>query len=216
MNRLKEYTGAFFNYDSIISIEVIEGFVSEFSCGKAAGFDLLTAEHLKFCQPVVLCSLKLLFSLMVSVGYVPDAFGCGITVPLPKSSSGGVPSSVNEYRGITLLPVVSKLFECTLLKCMTPYLNSSSSQFGFKKGHSCSHAVFSVRKIVDMFSLLGSTVNICSVDISKAFDNLSHIKLFHKLLDRNFSVKLILVLIAWYAKMEICVKWGAHFLTPSV
>jgi len=65
MARLKSYTGALCNYDSIISVDVIEKYVNDFRCGKAAGFDHLTAEHLKFCHPLVICILKLLFSLMV-------------------------------------------------------------------------------------------------------------------------------------------------------
>jgi len=74
---------------------------------------------------------------MYATNYVPNAFGCGITVPLPKSSSKGHSSKVADYRGITILPIISKLFEFTLQKCLSPFLNSSIVQFGFKMGQSC-------------------------------------------------------------------------------
>jgi len=45
LNRLASYQGASFSYDSIISIDVIERFIRDFGSRKAAGFDLLTAEH---------------------------------------------------------------------------------------------------------------------------------------------------------------------------
>jgi len=45
LNRLASYEGDSFNYDSITSIDVIEKFILNFSCGKAAGFDHLTADH---------------------------------------------------------------------------------------------------------------------------------------------------------------------------
>jgi len=45
MARLKSSTGALCYYDSIISVDVIEKYVNDFRCGKAAGFDHLTAEH---------------------------------------------------------------------------------------------------------------------------------------------------------------------------
>jgi len=109
---------------------------------------------------------------------MPNSFGCGITIPLPKPSTKGTLNKVDDYRCITILPIISKLFEFTLQKCITLYLGSSISQFGFKKGHSCAHALFSARKIIEAFSLNGSTVNVCSLDISEAFDNVNHIKLF--------------------------------------
>jgi len=75
-------------------------------------------------------------------------------------------------------------------------------------GHSCAQAVFSARKIVENFTKHGSTVNLCSRDISKAFDVVNHKKLYNKLLDKNVPLKLINILICWYSKMETCVRWG--------
>jgi len=53
---------------------------------------------------------------MLSVNYVPNAFGCGSTAPLLKSSSKGHSSKVADYRGITILPIILKLFEFTIQK----------------------------------------------------------------------------------------------------
>jgi len=145
---------------------------------------------------------------VISLQYVPSASGRGITVHLPKASCKGSPKNVDDYRGITILPTISKLVERTIEKCLLPYLYTSTSQFGFKKGHSCAQAVFSARKIIDLFSHHGSTVNICSLDISKAFDRVNHVKLFNKLADHNVPVKLIYILMYWFAIMETCVRWG--------
>jgi len=40
---------------------------------------------------------------------------------------------------------------------------------------------------------------------------MSIIKLFNKLMDRHVPVNFIHVLISWYSKMEVCVKWGDAF-----
>jgi len=77
--------------------------------------------------------MRLLFSLMVSNRYVPSAFGCGITVRLPKVTSKRSQTSIDEYWGITILPMISKLFEFTLLKYLTPFFGTSVAQFGFKE-----------------------------------------------------------------------------------
>jgi len=80
---------------------------------------------------------------------IPDAFGCGITVPFPKASSKRLHTSVNYYRGITILQIISKLFEFTLQIFLIPFFRTSNFQFGFKKGQSCAHALFSIRKITE-------------------------------------------------------------------
>ena len=51
-----------------------------------------------------------LFKLIVQCGIVPTDFGCGVIILLVKNSDGDMTSSEN-YRGITLSPVISKLFE---------------------------------------------------------------------------------------------------------
>ena len=63
-------------------------------------------------------------------------------------------------------------------------MNSSLNQFGFKKGSSCGHAIHTVRKVVDYYVNGGSTVNVCLLDLSKAFDKMNHSALFIKLMDR--------------------------------
>jgi len=51
---------------------------------------------------------------MLQLGCVPDAFGTGVIIPLVKNSDGDT-GSTDNYREITLSPVLSKLFEsCTL------------------------------------------------------------------------------------------------------
>jgi len=43
-------------------------------------------------------------------GVVPDGFGVGIVIPIVKDKLGDI-TNANNYRGITLSPVISKLFE---------------------------------------------------------------------------------------------------------
>ena len=63
---------------------------------------------------------------------MPGEFGAGIIVPLLKDKLGNV-NDVNNYRGITLIPVISKLFELVLLEICEPHLKTDDLQFGFKK-----------------------------------------------------------------------------------
>ena len=58
---------------------------------------------------------------MVNFSYIPDDFGIGIIVPVIKGRHGDL-SSVENYRPITLCPVISKLFEHFLLENYAKYL----------------------------------------------------------------------------------------------
>ena len=75
--------------------------------GKAAGPDELSAEHLRQAQPLLTMHLKLLFCLIVKHSYAPEMFGSEVSVPLLKDKPGSV-HDMDNYRAITLLPVISK------------------------------------------------------------------------------------------------------------
>jgi len=70
-----------------------------------------------------LCNI---FNLMLKHCYVPNEFGRGIIVPLVKDKRGDLFSSGN-YRGITVSPVICKIFELCLLDRFSHFLNSSDS-----------------------------------------------------------------------------------------
>ena len=169
----------------IIGVELVELSVQSLKVGKAAGMDELTAEYFQFCHPLVLCCIARLFNIMLSCQYIPAAFGQGIIIPIPKGDAKSAVGSCSEYRHITISCIISKIFEQCLLVLVNNKLVSSDRQFGFKKGVGCQHAIFSIRKVVDYFAMNGSTVNLCSLDLAKAFDRVNHDILFSKLLKKG-------------------------------
>jgi len=182
--------------------------ISNLKSGKASGLDNLTAEHLRYAHPSIAKLLADLFNLMICFEYVPDSFGVGVLIPIPKVSSGKGDVRTEDFRGISLNPIISKLFEQCLLRLFDKYLWSSNRQFGFKASSSCSHALYSVRKTIDYFVERQSTVNICGLDLSKAFDKLNRYGLFIKLMNRGCPMVLINILDCWFSKIFACVRWG--------
>ena len=90
-------------------------------------------------------------------------FGEGIIVPLLKDKLGDV-NDVNNYRGITLIPVISKLFELVIIEICKPYLHTDDLQFGFKEGLGCANAVFVLNETVKYFTSKGSSVFSAALD----------------------------------------------------
>ena len=107
-------------------------------------------------------------------------------------------------------PIISKLFEMAILNRFSSYFVSSDHQFGFKKHSSCKHAIYCVRNVIETFVANGSTVNVCALDLSKAFDRMNHYALFNKLMDRNYPNEILSILESWFCASITCVKWVRH------
>jgi len=75
-------------------------------------------------------------------GVVPDAVGQGVVIPVPKNDL--TPFISDNYRRITVSPVISKLFETVMLSVFGKHLASDPLQFGFKQNSSCSHPLFTL------------------------------------------------------------------------
>jgi len=134
--------------------------------------DDITVEHLCYSSGILPCILSKLFNMCMTVDYVPLSFGKSYTVPILKDKNAIHCKSltVDDSRGISISPVISKIFEHCILNRYRDYFKTSDNQFGFKQGSICAHALYYVN--------CGSTINICALDLSKASDNMSHHGLF--------------------------------------
>jgi hypothetical protein len=119
--------------------------------------------------------------------------------------------STDDFRGIPISPIISKLFEMAVLDRFSDYVHTSCHQFGFKKHLSCRHAIYCVRNVVERYTANRSTVNVCSLDLSKAFDKMNHSALFIKLMDRKVPSQLLNIFIMWFDMSITCVRWGGHY-----
>ena len=109
--------------DYVFGVDLVDSVIStSLKRGKAPGLDSLTVEHFTYAHPSVVVHLTRLFNLILKHGYVPNAFGDGIVVPLIKDKNGDVCSSDN-YRGITISPIVTKKFERCILHKFGDFFN---------------------------------------------------------------------------------------------
>jgi len=196
--------------DVSLDINDIEKCIEKLKLNKSSGHDGLTAEHVVNSHPALVVHFKLLFWIMLKFSFIPDDLGVGTIVPIVKDYRGDL-SSVDNYRPITISPVISKLFEILLIEKYACFLESDDLQFGFKKGHSCSHALFLLRQTIDYFTKQGSDVFLVSLDASKAFDRVNHVKLYTILNNSKVPKVFIRTIINWYSKLSANVKWNDCF-----
>ncbi|RZF44126.1 hypothetical protein LSTR_LSTR013198 [Laodelphax striatellus] len=115
--------------------------------------------------------------------YVPDYWKIAEVIMIPKP--GKTPHEVTSYRPISLLPVISKLFEKLLLKRLKPIIESKElipkHQFGFREKHT---TIEQVHRITNVIEMALEEKKICSavfLDVAQAFDKVWHKGLLSKL-----------------------------------
>ena len=178
--------------------------------GKCADEIGLSAEHFHNTPLSLLTRLTSLFNSMLQHAFVPTQFRLGFMIPIVKDRQGSH-SDVGNYRGITISPVVSKIFEHVLKAVFSSHLNTSEYQFGFKKKKSTTHALHCLRETINYYIDNGSQVFCSFLDASKAFDRLVHSGLFLKLLDRNVPKIFLDIIMSWHVGLMCRVRWDNVF-----
>ena len=199
--------------DSINSLylswsEILDMF-SKLESGKATS-SFVKPEHILYGSPRFARHIHILFNAMIQHSYVPHEFLNGSISPLLKDSKGDhtVP---DNYRPLTLSVIFSNLFEHALFGKIGHLLNTDSLQFGYKKRHSTSHAIHTLKCTVDYFTSRGSNVFAAFLDCSKGFDKVNHSGLFQKMIQRKVPLCILNLLIYWYSNLTSVVKWNGSY-----
>jgi len=84
-----------------------------------------------------------------------------------------------------------------------PCLNTSDQQYGFKQYLGCNHAIHSVRNVTESFTANRSTVNVYTLDLSKALNRINHYALLIKLMERKLLNQIINFLETYWFNISI-------------
>jgi retron-type reverse transcriptase len=148
---------------------------------KAPGMDGISHKALQLAPEEIAIFLHLVFNSVLRLCHFPTAWKTAKIILIPKPGKDHL--FPQNHRPISLLPVISKLFERLLLSRISPFLEGfiRPEQFGFRRGHSTTQQLVRVvNSLVD-----NHNVNLCSVavllDVSKAFDKVWHEGLLFKL-----------------------------------
>ena len=138
--------------------------------------------YLKKICPVLLPVLTKLFQKCLDRQVFPDSFKIAKVKPLFKEGNDLDPSN---YRPISLLPVVGKIFERVIYNRMNQYLTKyqilQNCQFGFRSKRSTIDALITLIEEVRQDWDSNNTKTQCTfIDLKKAFDTVDHTLLLEK------------------------------------
>ena len=146
------------------------------------GHDNISNKLLKRAKEVLLKPLTILINQMLTTSKFPSELKKSKVKPLFKS---GENTSFSNYRPISLLPSISKIFENVIFYQLMEYFITHNlfciEQFGFRPGHSTELAALRlVDHLTKQMDEMKIPINIY-IDLSKAFDTLDHTILLSKL-----------------------------------
>ena len=149
---------------------------------KATGIDNIPSKLVRDCASEISSPITYIINLSLSSSTVPSDWKMAKIIPIFKSGNS---NDVDNYRPISILPVISKIQEKLVHRQLINHLEDNnmlySNQFGFRSKKSTEQAatyfIDNIRTEMDNGKLTGAVF----IDLSKAFDTISHAGLLNKL-----------------------------------
>ena len=186
--------------------------IRKLKLGKSPGPDGLIGEFFKYSGNNVVDFLVKLFNKLFDNGMYPDEWKETIILPLFKK---GNVNDTNNYRGISLCNVSSKLYSAIINSRLQKWVSSNNitgeHQAGFKTDYSTVDHMFALLAAVQKQLVQNRKLYVAFVDFEKAFDSINRKLLWPILLKCGVKGKLYHCIKTMYADVKAKVRSGAKF-----
>lgn len=187
----------------LITTSQVSSYIHNLDPAKSTGLDGIGPRILKLACNVISPSIASLINKSITSGRFPNKLKLAKVFPIFKTGKKTDPSN---YRPVSILPTLSKIFEKHVNKHLTGYLNKYNliheCQSGFRHKHSCQTALVRLvdqwMKCIDQGDLVGTLF----IDFRKAFDMVDHTRLIQKL--------------TFYKVSDAALQWFTSYLSTRL
>ncbi len=147
------------------------------------------------------------FNLIFDCGILPDTWLIGTIKPLFKKK--GSPRDPKNYRPITILSCLGKVFTAVLNERVNIFLDTNNilkeNQAGFRAKYSTTDHIFTLKFLIDKLRAKKKKLFCSFIDFSTAFDKIWRTGLWNKLLKTGINGKLFRIIYNMYLDIKSCV-----------
>ena len=196
--------------------EEISTACSQLCTNKSAGPDKFINEFFIYGKEILNTTLLILFNKLFGMGYFPKEWSEGFIIPLHKKGSI---NDVENYRGITLLSTLGKLFSRMLNNRLSNwaehYYILIEAQAGFRPGMGTVDNIFILHGLLTHYLDHGKKLFCVFVDFTKAFDYVVRDNLWFKLVKLGLRGNILNIIKSMYdsvkSRVKFCDKVGNEF-----
>lgn len=192
--------------EEIRAEEVIKA-IQRLKIGKAAGIDKIKPEMIKFIGEDGIEMLRYLFNKIWKETKIPQEWEVGIIVPIFKK---GDTKECKNYRGITLLSVVAKVYERILEEKLRNKIEQqlAESQSGFRRGYGIQDHIFTIKQVSEKILEQNLEAHIAFIDLEKAFDRIPRHEVWRALEERQVDTHLVNAIKSMYKQCRNKIRRG--------
>ena len=179
-------------YNITLTTSQVQEAIKQSKNNNSQGPDKLNIRHLKHIGPLGLAFLTSMFKTALNKNIILHTWKLANIVPIPKPNKDT--DKGTSYRPISLLSVIAKTLEKSLLPYITANMPNTPMQHGYKTHHSTVTALHTLNNTVAKgFNQMAPPARTLTValDMSKAFDTINIHTLIRKLLQTNIPGTII-------------------------
>lgn len=160
--------------------------IKKLKSDKSPGPDGIPNETLKLGRTILTPIITNLFNIIIKEQSVPEQWTKSNIILLYKK---GDPKDIENYRPISLLPSLYKLFSQCILSRISTIIDSNQSeeQAGFRRGFSTVDHIQTLESVIEKYKEFQRPLYLAFIDYQKAFDSISHNSIWEALKVNNID-----------------------------